>query len=312
MAKPPVDDSANVDSSPSYTFYGGNPDPNVDFALSQGWYLNVPDYEGPLASFTSGVQSGHATIDSVRAVLNSGFGLAPDAKYALYGYSGGALAGEWAAELQAQYAPELHFAGAALGGLTPNITSVVESVSGTKFAQLVVNGVLGLTSQDADARGYLEGQLRPDGPYNATAFLAARTQSTADDAVAYAGQDIFAYFADGEGVLRAPALLARINRDGIMGYHGVPQMPVFAYKAVADEISKVADTDALVERYCGIGANILYQRNAVGGHTADAFNGAPEVIRFLSAVFDGSYASKYNATGCTIQNVTVAITTSPD
>ena len=297
-----------MDSSPSYTAYSPSQDPTYNIALSRGWFLSVPDYEGPLASFTAGVNSGHATLDSVRAVLNCGLGLTPDAKYALYGYSGGALAGEWAAELQNQYAPELNIAGAALGGLTPNITSVVETVNRGPNADLVVNGVLGLTSQYPAARAYVISQLQPSGPTNASTFLAALNQSTAVDSRVFANQDIFAYFANGSDLLRQPQLQRLVYRDGIMGYHGIPQMPVFAYKAIADDQSQISDTDALVERYCAVGANILYQRNTVGRHVTEAINGALRVLAFLSAVFDGSYASQYNATGCTIQNVTVNIT----
>jgi hypothetical protein len=51
-----------------------------------------------------------------------------------------------------------------------------------------------------------------------------------------------------------------------MGYHGVPSMPVFVYKAIQDEFSPVADTDTLVERYCGVGANIT-----VGGPMSKRF-----------------------------------------
>jgi hypothetical protein len=94
-------DSVDVDASPSYAFYS---DPlgswsDVSLALGRGWYVNVPDYEGPTASYTAGVQEGHATLDSVRAVLSSGFGVAADARYALWGYSGGSIASEWAAEV---------------------------------------------------------------------------------------------------------------------------------------------------------------------------------------------------------------------
>ena len=127
---------------------GGEPD--VGLALGRGWFVNVPDYEGPLASFTAGVQSGHATIDSIRAVLSSGFGPSSDPRIAMWGYSGGALASEWAAELQIQYAPELTFSGAALGGLTPNITSVLHSVNGSLYVGLVPSGVLGLATQYED------------------------------------------------------------------------------------------------------------------------------------------------------------------
>lgn len=73
--------------------------------------MNVPDYEGPLASFTAGVLSGHSTIDSIRAVFNAKHILKIDkeARFAMWGYSGGALASEWAAELQVQVSPSLDF-----------------------------------------------------------------------------------------------------------------------------------------------------------------------------------------------------------
>ena len=61
-------DSADVDASPSYTLYNDTGNSfDISTALSKGWYVNVPDFEGPLASFTLGVQAGHATLDSIRA-----------------------------------------------------------------------------------------------------------------------------------------------------------------------------------------------------------------------------------------------------
>lgn len=176
-------DSAWLDASPSYALYssdGVRSLVDISTGLSSGWFVNVPDYEGPLASFTAGVQSGHATIDSIRAAFNANetLGLDANARYAMWGYSGGALASEWAAELAVQYAPEvgfpvldpylfkdtvsnellnlsqsfltrdptrfqwnfglrddfgslivclhqMNFSGAAVGGLTPNVTSVL-------------------------------------------------------------------------------------------------------------------------------------------------------------------------------------------
>jgi hypothetical protein len=298
--------------SPSYTFYNGSiVDPPIHIALGLGWFVNLPDYEGPLASFSAGVQSGHATIDSLRAVLNPSFGLKSNAKYALWGYSGGALASEWAAELQVQYAPELSIAGIAIGGLTPNVTSVLETVNRSPFMGIAVNGLLGIASQDPTFEQYLLSQLKTSGPYNATTFLAARKQNTTVDQVAFANQNFFDYFVSGDSFLQTPLIQVLINHDGMMGYHGVPSMPVFAYKAIEDELSPVADTDILIERYCAVGANIIYQRNTVGGHLADYINGEASAFAFLSAVLNGSYASKYQTVGCMIQNVTVAIDPSP-
>ena len=68
---------------------------------------------------------------------------------------------------------------------------------------------------------------------------------------AYAYQDMGEYFIGGiADITTSPTILRIINRDGIMGYHGVPQMPIFAYKAIEDEISAIAETDALVDKYC--------------------------------------------------------------
>lgn len=275
-------DSAFLDASPSYALYGADaasPRQDIGTGLSYGWLVNVPDYEGPLASFTAGVQSGHATIDSVRAVMNaigSGFRTSVQYQYdqcddneqshhhhnasqrhhpvnfALWGYSGGALASEWAAELQVQYAPELlgSFKGAALGGLTPNVTSVLLSVNGDIEAGLIPPSILGLSSQYPDERAFLLSRLKTEGLYNATGFLAALNYTLDEAIVAYAFQDIGAYFVGGLQDLLGPVPTRLTQRDGMMGYHGVPQVPLYVYKAIADEVSVVNDTDALVERFC--------------------------------------------------------------
>lgn len=293
-------DTAAVDFSPSYSLYGGA-DPNIVEGLRRGWYVSTPDYEGPLGSFTAGVMSGHATLDGVRAVLNAGFGL--DARggtrYALWGYSGGALASEWAAELQNQYAPELDFAGVALGGLTPNVTSVMMSIDGGIEAGIVVSGILGLASQYPEYLDQLVAMLRPTGRYNASGFLAARNLSLSGTIVKYAGQNVSDYFLNGAAELATPAAMYVTNRDGQMGYHGVPAMPVFAYKAVGDELSRVSDTDALVRRYCAVGADILYHRNELGSHTTELLNGLGRALNFVDRVLAGAY----NHTGCSTFDV---------
>ncbi|CZT22934.1 related to lipase 1 [Ramularia collo-cygni] len=297
-------DSADVDASPSYAMYAGELS-DVGAALGRGWWVSVPDYEGPKASFTAGVMSGHATIDSVRAVLSSGFGLSPNGtKYAMWGYSGGALASEWAAELQVQYASELEFAGAALGGLTPNITSVLTAVSGTVTAGLVPAGILGLASQYPELEQYLLDNLNKEGEFNATGFLEARNYTLVEGIIAFLGNDITDYFMNGTELLTSPIGQKVTNRDGIMGYHGVPQMPIFAYKAIMDEVSPINDTDKLISSYCGIGATIKYERNTVGLHSDESGNGRARALEFLDHVLSGGW----NATGCQISNVTVNAT----
>ncbi|CAK7266433.1 hypothetical protein SEPCBS57363_002085 [Sporothrix epigloea] len=302
-------DSVFIDSSPSYAMYGGV-DTDIGNALGKGRFVNVPDFEGNNASFTAGVLSGHVTLDSIRAVLNGAkrFGLPADTKYAMWGYSGGALASEWAAELQVQYAPELNFSGAALGGLTPNVTSVLFTLYDSIEAGLAPPSILGLTNQFPDVYKYILSKLKTTGPYNATGFLATLNYTLDENISKFAFKNMSMYFENGLDDLFSPVSQKIINSDGIMGYHGVPQMPLFVYKAVGDEISPVNDTDALVERFCGIGVNINYQRNSIGGHVAEGTNGIPAATAWLDSIFDGSFASSANATGCFISNVAVNLT----
>lgn len=192
------------------------------------------------------------------------------------------------------------------------------------------SAILGQSSQHPEEYEYIISRLKTTGTHNATGFLATLNM-TADEAdVAFAFQDIGDYFIGGISDLTGSLAGAETDRDGIMGYHGVPQAPLFVYKAIADEISAVAETDELVERYCAgelifqgmdasdklyanevlrsVGANILYQRNTVGGHSAEYVNGHPAALAWLSSVLGGTYAQDYNTTGCITENVTVNIT----
>jgi hypothetical protein len=304
--------SADVDASPSYSLYSdtGRP-PDIAAALGRGWYVNVPDFEGPLASFALGVQEGHATLDSVRAVLHSRFALSKDVRYAMWGYSGGSIASEWAAELQVQYAPELNFAGVALGGLVPNLTNSVETITGTMWAGLIPPGLLGVTSQNQEALDFLLSKFKKSGPYNQTEFLSAYHMNLTQALVTFAGQNIFDYLEGGITTFNSPIIQEILNSNGLMGYHGVPEMPMFFYKAIADEIAPIKDTDELVQRYCDVGVSILYQRNEIGGHVAEETNGDARAFEWLSGVLESTSGLKNPSVGCIIEDVAVNVTDSP-
>ncbi|KAI8945206.1 LIP-domain-containing protein [Xylaria longipes] len=299
--------TADVDASPSYLLstvlaeeFLGNP-PYTDAiaeALSRGWYVNVPDFEGPSASFAEGPQEGHAVLDSVRAALSSDPfpSTLEEARYAMWGYSGGSIASTFAAKLQASYAQELDFAGAAIGSLVPNAIAVFSDPE-TIYPE---------------AREFLLSQIKPEGPYNVTGFLAALHLNVDEALVHYAGQNIDEYFVNGlDAVFKAPQLARVLGNNGYQGYHGIPQMPVFAYKAIHDDATNgMAGSDEAISRYCGVSANILYHRNTIGGHTDELINGAPRALDFLAAALDGSFAAKYNTTGCTWVDVAVNVTAS--
>ena len=300
----------DVDFSPSYAFYS-NPIPDIGLALGRGWYVNVPDHEGPYAADGVAVEQGYATLDSVRSVLAKGFGLRTDVRYVMWGYSGGSIASEFAAELQLQYAPELQFSGMALGGLPPNLTQVWEVSNESPFSGIIVLPLLGITNVYPEARKVLLDALKPDGPYNRTYFVSAENMSAEEGFAAFAGQDIWKYFVHGKAFLSTTTFRKILNDNIYMGYHGVPQIPIFMYKAIHDEVAPIDGVDEIVHKYCNDGVDIWYERNTVGGHVAEMTNGDGRAFEALSAFFDGTYAEEYQANGCTVKNVTVAITTSP-
>lgn len=122
-------DSLNPEDSPSRAFAGGKriPDllPAVETLLfgsyrKKGYTVIISDTQGQKAAFAAGPEYGYNTLDAIRAAFNSPqVGLDSNAKVAMLGYSGGAIATEWAAELAPTYAPDVNanLIGAAFGGV---------------------------------------------------------------------------------------------------------------------------------------------------------------------------------------------------
>lgn len=162
--------------------------------------MNVPDYEGPNASFAAGVASGHAVLDSIRAAVSFGkqnLSMHDDVKQAMWGYSGGAFASEWAAELQVQYAPEMEFAGVALGGLTPNISSVLQTINKNGYAGLIPTAIIGMSSQYPEVQDDLVRSLKTTGPYDNATFFSVKHLGLNQVEHNFSGQDISQYFVNG-------------------------------------------------------------------------------------------------------------------
>lgn len=309
-------DSNNLDASPSATLYFDTASgplhipsalDDIRPALERGWFVNVPDYEGPLASFTLGVQSGHATIDSIRAVKQLRIGPGKTAKTAMWGYSGGSIATEFAAELQVQYAHDLKIDGAAFGGSVPNLTSTFLHLNGGILAGDLPNALLGLVSQNQRAEKALLSRLHESGPFNKTTFLSVKHLQVPEALQRFDHQDIGNYLKGGlEGLFESPEIKP-ILLASYGGHHGVPTIPLFVYKAIHDDVAPVKDTDDLVHEFCALGARIEYQRNTVGDHISEIANGGPRALDFLTKILEKSY---HGVKQCEIKDVTVNVTSS--
>ncbi len=162
-------DSLNPEDGPSRAFAGGTriPDllPAVEALLfgsySKGGYtVIVSDTQGQKAVFAAGPEYAYNTLDSIRAALNSPqVGLDRNAKVVMMGYSGGAIATEWAAELAPSYAPDLsaNLIGATFGGVLVSPEHNLTYVEGAPiWGGVMPMAVIGVSrAYDIDIRKYL-------------------------------------------------------------------------------------------------------------------------------------------------------------
>lgn len=287
-------DSAYVNCVPSYYLQQGAQNQtgtaiqNTDLisALSLGWYVNTPDYEGPKAAYTSVPQSAYGTLDSIRAVLASSSitEIDANARTVMWGYSGGAIASEWASELQQSFSPELNIAGTAIGGIPSNVTDAIVTTNLTRDAVAGPAAFLGLANGFPDFADLLQRQLRPK---TANEFRTLEGACLADSQKIFTRKNIFKYFKDGDDILQRPVYQSTVKTYGDMGNHGVPRMPLYFYKAIGDEVSPIRDTTKLYNEYCAKGARIQYVKYAVGNHEIVSITGSAGALSFLKARMDG-------------------------
>lgn len=312
--------SPSIDWGPSYRIFQP-PQPNpygiptdhekIDILLGHGWFVAIPDFEGPRAAFGATVLAGHATLDGIRAVLalagHVEFPLpsSPDNfKYAMWGYSGGSLASEKAAELQVQYAPELTpgFVGAALGGLVSRVAPMWGITNKTPYTGNLVLILLGVMNEYPELEEHLRSRLKTEGPWNADAFLKGRDMDSLLAFGAFGGHDIYEYFIGGQGDIGNSEVFRKITKvEWTLGFHGCPTMPLYVYKAIGDEMTPIVDTDEHVAHYGRFDASILYERNTAGGHVSEIVNGQERAIEWLTGAFEGSLKCQ----GVVIRDVTV-------
>jgi Secretory lipase len=281
------EDSTGIQCSPSYQIASGG-DLGVAFddsfanpLLANGWAVAVPDFEGPKSEFMVGPQAGHAVLDGIRAVRNSGIdGMSWANPWALDGYSGGANATGWAAQMQPSYAPDVTLVGAAMGGTPADPKAVAQYIDGGLFAgfemaatvsivteypaetdyQAIINAQ-GLTDLQL-ATGQCLNQLLTDFPFHKLA-----SDTTIPDPLDF------------------PPIAAVLKADTLGA--AAPDTPVYDYHADTDEIVPVAQDNTLTQNWCARGATVQIVRDLIGEHAEEALARESSVLTFLANRFAG-------------------------
>jgi hypothetical protein len=251
-------------------------------ALSNGWAVTVPDYEGPNSQFLAGRMEGQAVLDGVRASI--GFapgGLTATTRVGIWGYSGGAFATSIASQLQPTYAPELNMTGVALGGVVAEIRTTIDAFSGSAVGGAIAMGVNG------PLKAFPEYDL---GQYLSDAGLkkvAAASHDCIADAVA---RYPFLSIKDIEkfpGAFDTPVVATLLHANSPLGIAGTPTAPVYDYHATFDELAPVGPDRELMRRYCASGAVVEHVEHLLAEHISETVTGAPGALTFFKQRFSG-------------------------
>ncbi|MGA9491555.1 MAG: lipase family protein [Mycobacterium sp.] len=275
-------DSLNRNDQPSYAISGGlrlgGVVPNVEAAVfgpfvAEGYTVIVPDTEGQRADFAAGPEYGMNTLDSIRAAFNSS-SIPKNSRVAMLGYSGGAIATGWAAELAPTYASDVdaRMIGAAIGGVLVDPAHNLHYVEGTGFwAGVMAMALVGI-ARAFEIETELARYLSPNG---ARIFHEMQSASIVNVLGQYPGlkwQDLVSHkYPTPESL---PLFVECANKL-IMGT-GTPTIPMFigqgangalegtpgdkAGIGAGDGVMIAGDVRTLARDYCARGTKVHYEQ----------------------------------------------------
>ncbi|HWE33177.1 MAG TPA: lipase family protein [Solirubrobacteraceae bacterium] len=289
-----AEDGVGAKCSPSYALHAGLAagDSNseaetavIAAALLQGWAVVAPDYEGPNSDFLGAAGEAHGVLDGIRAALAfAPAGFATGTPVALWGYSGGALASSLAAQLQAQYAPDLRFAAVVLGGAVGDLRATLDAFNGNVYGGGVIVGLIGLD------RSYPSANLDQYISAAGLKVLAANQTDCLSDAIArYPFFNIDKYEAV-PNAIELPAVQSLLESVSPVYFGGTPTAPVYDYHAVFDELAPIGADRALMHRYCAAGVPVDHYEDYLSEHISLTATGAPGAIAYLTHRFAGKPA----------------------
>lgn len=261
--------------------------------LALGYAVNIPDTEGQRANFAAGPEYGTNTLDSLRALSSvAGTGVSRNTPIGLVGYSGGAIASNWAAMLAPSYAPEVNkrLVGVAQGGLLVNPSRNLEYVSGSPIwagaIGMAINGIGRAYGIDVDK------YLNPYGKQIIRQLSDASILNFVYPGLTWEKLAKPQYRQVGS----VPEFVNALNKVN-MGLAPTPTTPMFIAQAAngilegtapgrtgigaGDGVMIAGDVRALAHKYCRAGLPIMYHEYGPLSHTLAVNLWAPESVAWL-------------------------------
>jgi hypothetical protein len=218
----------------------------------------------------------------------------------MWGYSGGSIPTQFAAQQQPHYAPELSHSllGATAGGVIANLSATLLRIDNTKFAGLGLGGLKGFSQEYSDVHDYVEKHLVSDKKDD---FHKAGTLCLEPLENKFSKVSIFSFLDNEHEILHSESLKP-IFHDNIMGKQ-TPKIPQFLYHSIRDEISPIENVDLLVKKYCSDGGNIEFHKDLESEHAVLALTGSPDAISWIQDRFAGKEVKD----GCPISTLVTSL-----
>lgn len=288
-------DSLHPKTFPSYVLqHGVRTDdasfPQIEYvfiaaAVAKGWTVSVPDHGGQSGRWGIPREPGYMVLDGLRACLaHAPFGLAPDTRIGVWGYSGGGLATSWAAETAPSYAPELNVIAGAVGAPVSDPGNVFVYLNNTLFTGLPTLVIAALAREYPALREVLAEHVDDKGR---KIFYEDALQWSPERAIRKMAHKDFGYYCDlsFEEIARLPKLLEIF--DDIRPGQSSPTVPMLVVQSTKDQISPAEDAAAHVDRYTAGGTHVEYRTDQWSDHFSMHFMSAPMLLGWLADRLDG-------------------------
>lgn len=291
-------DGLGSECDPSYTLAGGDAGDStyqqeadeeqllIGWYLSQGDIVTVPDFEGTHLAWMTGRESGYGALDGVRAT-ESYLRVGPATEVGLAGYSGGAVAADWASELAPAYAPRLNLVGVAEGGIPANYVDHFAYINGSaEYSAAIPGELLGLS------RGYGVDLSHYLSPYGRHVVEQESRTCIASDFGRYV-LTIRSIMRPAYADLFRAEPFASMLRDQTMGTARThPREPLLMgvgnVDGKGDGAMVAGDVKALARHYCREGVPVDYQEYSGASHVEAGAFFDPQTGPFLQARFAGA------------------------
>lgn len=253
--------------------------------LLKGISVVVTDYVGQgtpdTPQYLVGRPEGQNGLDALRAAQGlDGSGVSPASRVGVSGYSQGGQASGWTAELQPEYAPELNFVGALVGGPVTDMNGFTAHDNGniTAGAGFTLASLVGLDAANPELD--LESRLTPKGK---EVIEHVKNSCVLEDIASYT--NIKVSDVTDPDVLLDPAW-QEAYAESRLGKEK-PGAPAYVYHGQADTIVPYEQGARLYREWCNQGANVQFEGQPGVEHLSGIYTGPPKGIAWLSDRLNG-------------------------